>query len=140
MYTYKGNQFIQIPYPDAGTTQESSFTINTPIAVDKIRITTAGLIGSPYYVPLLVWSDIVNNYIGTLCNRFIYEDLANNVNIFQDPVDPNNGLEFCFPNKVQLTGNYKLRFLVNDSTVPVGVNPLNNNDVYILVEYFVKDT
>ncbi len=135
-YTYKGYHLESFPNPDY---QDIRFTVNTNVLVDKIRITIAGQTESPYLAPLQCWSNLTNNYIGTVCNKLNFETVVAGIYLYQDNIEPQNGIEIIYPNKVQLTGSYQLRLETLLGGVPVGLNPNGEDDFYIFIEYFVKD-
>ena len=132
---FKTHQFIKIPYPDNGDPQTASFNVNSLIPVDKIRISIAGDLTSTGFHPgILVYSDMVNNYIGTVATKYLYTAAGDSYYI--DKLEPSNGVEYFYPNKIQLTGNYNLRFIGFDGNDPVNFNPNNVDYIYLLIEYY----
>jgi hypothetical protein len=127
---YKGHQLIEIPFPATGN---SSFYVDSLIPVDKIRITVFDNLFMTNLTPgIVVWSDLVNNVIGTVATEYAYEDGGY---YFTKPMAPHNGMTYFYKNKMILNGEYSVQFRNYAGDVPSNIQ----NNVYILVEYFVFD-
>jgi hypothetical protein len=134
-FQYKNQQLILVPYPDTGTPQTASFEVNSLIPVDKIRISVAGFVSTTGAHPgIQVWTNCVNNFIGVIGTKFV--SVAGGVYSYVDRIEPQNGIEFQYPNKVMLQGDYNLIFSALDGTIPTYVNPGNADGVFILIEYY----
>ena len=133
---YKSQQLILVPYPDNGANQTATFTVDSQIPIDKIRISVGGYHSTTGIHPgIQIWSDIVNNYIGVIATDYI--EVIAGVYYFSNQLQPSNGIEFVYPNKVQLAGEYNLIFTAIDGTSPAAyANPNNNDEVLILIEYY----
>ena len=134
-YKYKLHQLIKIPYPLTNESQTASFFVDSETLVDKIRISVSSDLTIPTLnIPsVVIYSDIVNNIIGVIGTKYSSTIGANN--IFIDLLQSSNGIEFFFPTKVQLAGEYNLIFSLKDGSIPNFVNPNGNDNVYILIEY-----
>jgi hypothetical protein len=135
-YSYKNQQFILIPYPNTGTPQTATFSVNSQIPIDKIRISVGGEITMSANNPgILVWTDMVNDYIGSVANRYLGAG-AGPTYFYSDKIEPGNGVEFFYPNKVFLNSDYNIKFTDLSGASPNYVNPNNTDDFYLLVEYY----
>jgi hypothetical protein len=125
---YKDHQLIV--YNGIPTSGDISMFINTQGPVDKIRITCADQSFLLNPTPgLTIWSDIVNNYIGTLCTEYSADTYY-----FTSSIQPQNGIEFWYPHKITLNGNYNFRFRDLQGNPP-GAN--FGVLAFILVEWFI---
>jgi hypothetical protein len=135
-YKYKTNQLIKIPYPAADGPQTASFYVNSTVPIDKIRVSVSGDLNMSQLQPgILVYSTLVNNYIGTIGTKFNYATASPDY-IFSDKLEPSEGMEYFFQNQVALTGEYSINltnFAGNTNTV---VNSSNEDDIYLLIEYY----
>ncbi len=132
---FKTHQLIKIPYPAINTDQVASFYVNSLIPVDKIRISIAGDITSTVMqAGVLVYSNLVNNYIGTIGTK--YTIAAGGLLYFEDILSPANGITYFYPNKVQLTGQYNLRFVDFEGNPTANINLNGLDSIYLLIEYF----
>jgi hypothetical protein len=128
---YKHQELVQIEYPNSGVT-EIQLDYSKP--VDMIRVTCFDNLSVVGYNPgLLVWCDIVNNYIGTCLTEHVAPDGLGNYD-FSKVCKPQNGICFWFHNKIVVDGNHEVRFSRFDGTLPTA-NTIQN-EAYILFEYF----
>lgn len=129
-YSYKNQQLILV---SATNIDQAQIYVNSICPVDKIRITIFDSLNINEFKPgILVWSSIVNNYIGTCC--LDYTDTVNNVDYFDKTLKPLNGIEYFFTNKMILNGFYSVKFtdLVNNSPASY-----LEGQIFILIEYFI---
>jgi hypothetical protein len=125
---YKGQQLVQVSFPADGN---ATIYINDINIIDKIRVTCFDSLIMTNYTPgVLIWSNIVNNYVGT-CGT----NLGVSVTPFEFsfPMAPQDGIEFWYPTKMTLNGEYTIRFTDFAGQLPTNVT----GEVYILVEWFV---
>ena len=128
-YNYKGNQFVQIPFPANG---QAIISLNSPVYIDKIRITCFDSLAMTSFNTLKsVWCSLTDSIIGAIGTEYVPETVYN----FMSQMAPKNGITFYYNGKVNICGTYKLRFSDVYGNVPAGVT----DDVYILVEYFAKE-
>lgn len=127
-YKYKQHDFFTINYSN-----KFKLSIDSLIPVDKIRI-TCGIQsgGNNPLMGILIYSDLVNNYIGTAQTNFIFQ---NGLNFYNDNLEPENGIEFMYEKKIRLLGEFNCS--VVDFT---GVSDVNSIPIVgyfsILIEYF----
>jgi len=123
---YIGKDTSVILFP---TTCISTISLNSLYPVDKIRVSISDQTLVNANVPgLLVWSDIVNNYIGTCATNYTGN------NIYSQTLRVNNGIEYWFDTKMLLQGEYNVRLENFAGTAPtITANSL----VIICVEYFI---
>lgn len=135
-YKYKTNQLIKIPYPPADGPQTASFYVNSMVPVDKIRVSVSGDLTMTQFEPgLLVYSDLVHNYIGSIGTKYNFESAVPEF-VFSDKLEPSEGIEYFFQNKVMLTGEYSIRLTNFAGNTNEFVNNNNNDDIYLLIEYY----
>ena len=129
---YKNQELVQILYPVSGTTN-INLTFARPI--DMVRISVYdSLIVTGYNPGLLVWCDIVNNYIGTCLTEHVAPTGVGANYDFNKTSKPQNGICFWYPQKIIVNGDYEVKFTRFNNTIPTNI--LANGDVYILFEYF----
>jgi hypothetical protein len=136
-YNYKYHELLDLDFPPINADPVVRFSVNSLVPIDKVRLTIIGNISMDEFNPgLLVYCSMVNNYIGTIAME--YTVFNNNITYYSDLLQPENGVEFFYPNKVQLMGEYELRFSDLITGIPLGVNPLGEDQVFLLVEYFAE--
>lgn len=140
-YSYKDHQFNSFAYQGGDVLaaipvkNEYQIFIDTRKPVDKIRITLSATTLITPGLGLLVWSDLFGNYIGTCGNSFI-GNAAGGKLFANDLLEPLQGVEFVFPNKTMLQGNYTLKFTYTDGSIPIA-GEIEAGRINILIEYFV---
>jgi hypothetical protein len=123
--SYKGQQLIVLNFPASGN---SRISINSLYPIDKIRVTCFDSLTMTGFTPVIsVWTDLVNNYVGT-----IGTDYAGGAYEFSSPMKPQDGIEFWYPNRMILNGEYNVQFRTLANAIPAGVG----NEAFILIEYF----
>ena len=138
MYKYKSHQLINFAYPETTNTQQ--IYVNSEIPVDKIRISISSIDLSFVLrtsFGLLAWSDLVNKHIGTLAYTVQQGvTIGGAAGVTQETLEPYNGIEYFFPSKVQLVGNYNVNFTDFAGNVPVNTG-FSNPEVNLLIEYYI---
>ena len=141
MHRVKDSQLIIIqlnPNPILAENYNLSFTFNSIYATDLIRISVISDINT-LVTPkpsILMYSNLVNNYIGTVGNNYIqtYQDVAlRNVFEFGDNLSPTNGMLFKFKNKQLLSGTYSLILSSLNGSVPTGIF----GQIGLYIEYYI---
>mgnify|MGYP003349936912 CR=1 FL=1 len=129
---YKNHQLAQIILPIQNN--EIEIFIDSLAPVDKLRFSCFGKVdqGINRLPGVLIWSDLVNNYIGSFSGSELVD--PPNGTIFTSQMEPLEGIEFWNVNKIILNNSY--RFKLFDF---LG-NPLVNTytgEIYILIEWFI---
>jgi len=107
---YIGKQTFYVGYP---VTQDVLLTLNSLYPVDKIRISVSYNFKYAGYTPgILVWTDLVNNYVASAATNYI------GAGEFNDSLKPANGMEFWYPTKMILQGDYVFRLTDFSETAP----------------------
>lgn len=119
------------------TIAENSYKIdvNSVIPIDRIRISVGGVVNEPVEATtgVLVYSNIVNSYVGTLTR--LPSINTGTVVSFSDSIEAGEGMNFIYKNKVLLQGSYEIKLFKYDGTVYTETD----QDLYILIEYFVDE-
>lgn len=128
--TYCGNEIVSFVFPDDGV---ETIHLNYSKPVDKIRITVYDSATSTlsYSPGILVWSSIVNNYIGATLTKLVEFDGVNNYD-FSTPCKQKNSMEWWYPNKITINGDHEVRLTNFLGAIPNNIT----HQIYILVEYF----
>lgn len=131
---WKRQEFFNEPLPLDSTPVRINVDSQSPI--DRIRITMAGIsLRTEGKAPgILVYSNIVNNFIGTFQTNYIFTNVSDA--IFMENLEVGEGMDFFYRNKVLLQGSYDVTFHNLDGTV---YDPEIIDSVNILVEYFVDN-
>lgn len=127
---YCGNEIISFAIPADGI---ETIHLNYNKPVDKIRLTLFDTTSSQggYHPGLLIWSSLVNNYIGTCSTQLVSADGVGNYD-FSKSCKQNNGLSYWYPNKIIINGDHDIRVTKFDGSLPTNIA----NEIYLLVEYF----
>lgn len=109
--------------------------VNSVIPIDRIRISLAGIISQDEKKSsgILVYSDIVNSFVGSLPSNF--SDAAAGGVTFCDSLEAGDGMDFIFHNKVLLQGSYSIKLFRYDGTVYIDTS----DTLFVLIEYFVDE-
>jgi hypothetical protein len=131
-YRYKNHQLIS----QTITGNELYFQVNTNTYVDKLRISLSGtaITNNQNQPGLLVYSDLVGNYIGSFSTDYCYNNSVGR-RVYNDPLEPVNGVEYYFTHQVMLGGEYRLNLFYLDGTPPAA-GQINNGELNLLLEYY----
>lgn len=126
---YKGQQSFVLTYDNV----PQNIFINSKVPIDKLRISCFDRIDHTEINHLLViWSDLVDNYIGTICESVDINGIS------AKTFSPQLGMEYFFPNKILLEGSY----VVKPLNVLFGLAPPNTaiaGVFMVVVEYFTYE-
>lgn len=116
-------------------TNEYTVTVDSVIPIDRIRISFSSVFAYPKEatVGILAYSTITNSYVGTMTKNAAINN-GTDV-IFSDVLQPNEGMNFIYHNKVLLQGSYQVKLYKYDGTVYSDANDV----FYMFVEYFVDE-
>jgi hypothetical protein len=131
-YNQKSQYLFELPY-----SENLQFTINVPFCVDKIRMSVAGNLerANPYNALIQVYNTMTNQVIGTLGYTFLYTT-AGGADLYLDRIIPENGCEFFYRTKTNISGTYELFLRLPDGTIPQNINGGGDDFIYLMVEAF----
>lgn len=116
-------------------TNEYTITVDSVIPIDRIRISFSSVFAYPKEATagILAYSTITNSYVGSMTKNAAINN-GTDV-IFSDVLQPNEGMNFIYHNKVLLRGSYQVKLYKYDGTVYSDANDV----FYMFVEYFVDE-
>jgi len=127
------NQLEQVTIVYNALTNSYSFSLNSGFSCSHVRISVGGsLVNNSPGNGLLLYSDVVNNYIGTLNGNFGLTRVGGTRYEYIDPVKTLNGMTFFNRNKFYLNGSYNLKITNFDGTSPTNITGV----IVLLFEYF----
>ena len=121
------NQFFNIPISES----TQYINLHPSFIFDELRISVYGDYDSPNPDPLIVWSDLIDGYIGVAGHQIVAaSDPFIHYNTLGD------GIRFIWSTKAFLNGSYRIEFSrFNDGSI---ANYTGN--IYILIEYIVNES
>lgn len=131
--TSEYNQIEQVSIDYNALTNSYNFSLNSGFSCSHVRISVGGsLLNTTPGNGLLLYSDVVGNYIGTLNGNFGLTRVGGTRFEYLDPVKPLNGITYFSRNKFYLNGNYNLTIKNLDGTTPTNITGV----ITLMFEYF----
>ncbi len=130
-----GSELYQVPF-DSLVNGEYTIKISNNFDVDLMRISFScscqKFLDLDFTNVFIVYSDIVNDYVGTCVDVYKYETAFDYV--YDNPLEPENGTIFMFETRSKFSNSYK--FIFKNLSGENIKTPDYTGNIYIYIEYF----